>query len=185
MTVDFPTTNVFRQGYDPQQVDAFFAEAREAYEGAQLDGSFGSNDMRNAVFSLRRGGYDPEAVDGALVRLEEEFSKREREHFVAEYGKAKWDEMIGDRAVTLYPRLLRPNGQRFSHPEGAFALGYDSVAVDNLLMRLTNYFDNGAPLTAAEVRAAQFKRGRGKKAYREDQVDAYLARAVEILQSAD
>ena len=51
----------------------------------------------------------------------------------------------------------------------------------DLLDRLAAYFDEGAPLRVDEVRLAVFQPARGRKAYAEGPVDAYLGRAVEIL----
>ena len=84
-----------------------------------------------------------------------------------------------DRVTTLYDRLLRPRGSRFAHPDSG--RGYEATAVDDLLDRLAAYFDEGSPLRVDDVRLAIFKPARGKKAYAEGPVDAYLGRAVEIL----
>lgn len=51
--------------------------------------------------------------------------------------------------------------------------------------RLAKFFDEDAPLTAEEVRAVTFRLAKGNKAYNEAIVDAYLARAVEVLLSVE
>ena len=57
--------------------------------------------------------------------------------------------------------------------------------MDDLLDRLAAYFDEAGELTADEIRTATFRPKRGKKAYAEGPVDAYLGRAVEILLAVD
>ncbi len=184
MTRTFPRTRFYRRGYAPQWVDAFFVEAKAAYEGLPPGTGFDATDVQQATFPLQRGGYAPQAVDGALNRLQAAFIQREQQQYVAQHGEEQWHQLVADRATTLYPRLLRPEGEKFSHPEGRRGVGYDAEQVDDLLLRLTRYFDNGVPLQPADVRGAYFKSARGQAAYREDQVDAYLARAVEILLAA-
>ena len=123
---EFPRVGVFSKGYDCAQVDAFFEDARRAYEGGVPPEQFSSEQVRLATFELKSRGYDIEAVDGAMNRLEAAFVNR-------------------DRA----------------------------------------YFDEAGELTAEEIRTATFRPKRGKKAYAEGPVDAYLGRAVEILLAVD
>ena len=92
-------------------------------------------------------------------------------------------EHIAERATTLYPRLLRPEGERFDAPDRG--RGYDRAEVDALLERLTRYFDRDGHLTAEEIRTATFASARRSRAYHEGTVDAYLARAVEVLASVE
>ena len=169
MSDAFPKVSFLRNGYAPEHVDAFFEDARRAYEGGVPAERFSSEQVRQATFPLKRGGYRMDAVDAAMNRLDH----------VAVNGEAAWLEKIADRATTLYDRLLRPRGERFAHPQKG--RGYDVVAVDDLLDRLAAYFDEGRPLSVDEVRTAVFKPARGKKGYLEGPVDAYLGRAVEIL----
>ncbi|WP_129337712.1 DivIVA domain-containing protein [Cellulomonas endophytica] len=175
----FRTVTGLRRGYDPDEVDAFFAHARTVYETGPA-GALSGRDVRSAAFELVRGGYSPVAVDAALDRLEAAFVARARAEYVAEHGQGAWMERLGDQARTLYPRLGRPDGERFAPPEGR-APGYEAADVDALCHRLVDYFDDGAPLTAAELRTATFRARRGRGAYAEAPVDAFLARAVEVL----
>jgi DivIVA domain-containing protein len=177
----FPTAGHLKHGYNRHQVDAFFDQARSAYEKPEsIDAVVTPLDVRRASFDLRRAGYSTGAVDAALDRLEIAFAERTREVYVKHHGQDAWMAHLADRAKTLYPRLRRPAGDRFAHP-GAFKHGYAASEVDSLLDRLTSYFDSGTPLTPAEVRSVLFSRKAGRKAYDERTVDAYLARAVEIL----
>ncbi|UNX55909.1 DivIVA domain-containing protein [Georgenia sp. TF02-10] len=143
------------------------------------DDRLDADDVRGAAFDLVRDGYATAAVDGALDRLEAAFVQRRRSAFVAARGEQAWMDRVADRATTLYPRLLRPAGQRFAPPPSG--RGYERAAVDALLDRLIAYFDDGGALTSTELRTATFPSARASRAYHEGTVDAYLDRAVEVL----
>lgn len=183
MAAVFPKAGAFRRGYEPQDVDAFFMRARSAYEGGVPASQFSGKQVQNAAFPLKMGGYDTRSVDSALNRLEAAFVQRDKVDFISVNGEAQWHARVAEQATTLYPRLLRPNGERFSHPPRG-TKGYQAAEVDALLERITAYFDSNAPLTVGDVRFALFRAAKGTQAYREDQVDAYLGRMVEILLAA-
>ena len=179
MSDSFPKVSVFKRGYDPKLVDEFFTEARSAYEGGVPAEQFSAEQVRQATFLLKRGGYACEAVDAAMSRLEDAFIQRDRADHIAVNSESAWYERVADRATTLYPRMLRPRGERFSHP--ASGRGYNAQEVDDLLDRLADYFDDRGEVTVEDVRLATFRDAKGTKAYSEGPVDAYLGRAVEIL----
>ena len=181
MTEMFPRTGRLRPGYRPEQVDAYFATAREIYDAGELD-EMDSEGVRTVAFGIVRHGYQPEAVDAALDRLETAFLHRRRADYVAEHGRKAWMEVSAQLATSLYPRLLRPAGERFAPAHGQ---GYDVAEVDALMDRISAYFDDDARLGAAEVRSETFHRARGAKAYDEASVDRYLARVVEVLLSVE
>lgn len=172
----FPTVG-WGSGYDRHEVQEFFSRARSAYEDGAED--MDAQDVRTVSFELSRGGYDPTAVDGALDRLEGAFVQRHRADFIAARGQDAWMEHVAQRATTLYPRLVRPAGERFAPPTRG--RGYDSAAVDEVMESLVEYFDAGGSLTAAELRHASFVTARKSRAYAEGPVDAFLDRAVDVL----
>ena len=180
---EFPRVGFFSKGYDCGQVDAFFEDARRAYEGGVPPEQFSAEQVRLATFELKNRGYQIEAVDGAMNRLEAAFINRDRADSVAAEGEAAWYDRVADRATTLYPRLQRPRGERFSNPTSG--RGYSCEEVDDLLDRIAAYFDEAEELTANEIRTATFRPKRGKKAYAEGPVAANLARAIEILLAVD
>ncbi|MBO9569693.1 MULTISPECIES: DivIVA domain-containing protein [Cellulomonas] len=175
----FRTVSGLRRGYDPDEVDEFFSHARAVYEQGPA-GTMSGADVRTVAFDMVRGGYVTAAVDAALDRLEAAFVARHRAQFVADNGQDAWMAHLGTQARTLYGRLGRPDGDRFAPPEGRRP-GYEPADVDELCHRLVAYFDTGAPLTAAEVRSATFRRRNGRNGYAEGPVDAFVARAVEVL----
>lgn len=174
----FSLESRMKKGYDVEQVDNFFSQARKAFDSGAANHSFPASRVRFAAFDMKRGGYVTKEVDAALDRLENAFVKRERANMVAQQGQDSWNRYLADRATTLYPRMLRPDGERFEHPSGK---GYNAAEVDAFVDMLAAYFDEGQPITAKDVRRVTFNIARGKKAYKEGVVDAYLARAVEIL----
>ena len=180
----FPSAGFMRRGYNRGHVEAFFADARSAYERPMLDDqALSSLDVRRAAFDIARGGYTCGAVDSALDRLELAFASRAREQFVRAYGQQAWMTRLAESAQALYPRLRRPRGDRFRAPVRS-RRGYDAREVDALVERLIVFFDSGEPLAPEELRTATFRR-RGKRlAYDERTVDAFLARAVDILLGA-
>lgn len=177
----FPKVGFLKRGYRPEQVDRYFETAHEIYEAGELD-EMDAEGVRTVAFDIVRGGYQPEAVDSALDRLEAAFLQRRRSDFVAHNGRKPWMDEVAQLATGLYPRLLRPVGERFAPAAGS---GYAVEDVDALLERIAAYFDSDASLTSAEVRAATFGPARGAKAYDESSVDRYLARVVEVLLSVE
>jgi DivIVA domain-containing protein len=171
------------RGYDPHEVDEFFARAQAIYEGRSGE-PMRPEDVRTAAFSQVKGGYDELQVDGALDRLDNAFARKERSEFIAANGQQAWLDKIVDRATTLYDRLGRPDGQKFAPATGG-KMGYDRLQVDALLHRLADYFNNGVPLASSDVRHAVFTPVRGKRGYSMSSVDAYLDRAVEVLVAAE
>ena len=173
----------YKDGYAIESVNAFFESARAAYESEEPP-TMTSNDVRRAAFKTKRGGYNPRAVDRAMDRLESAFASREREEFIETHGESAWLKHLGERAQSLYPRLVRKRGERFAAaPRGLLA--YDCAEVDALLDRITAFFDQGEPLEVDEIRLATFTRRFGIGGYAEGPVDAFLDRTVEVLLAVD
>ena len=179
MTKMFSTVSRLRLGYEQEDVDEFFAHAREVYEG-QSDEDLSSRDIRSAGFELARGGYDTDEVDAALDRLESAFVARARQEVLVTGGSAAWMEQLAENARSLYGRLGRPDGERFE-PARRGQPAYDRDDVDDLCDRLVEYFDKTEPITADEIRRARFRRRSGRRGYAEAPVDAFFSRAVEVL----
>ena len=176
----FPRASRLRPGYQREQVDRYFTTAHEIYDAGEFE-EMDSEGVRTVAFDIVRGGYDPDAVDAALDRLETAFLQRKRQNFVANEGREAWMSQVAQLATTLYPRLLRPAGERLAPAKD----GYSREEVDDLMERVAAYFDSEAKLTSTEVRGATFTRARGRNAYDEASVDRYLARVVEVLLSVE
>lgn len=176
----FPRVGRWHRGYDVKQVDAFFQSARVSYEArpGSSEDVLTEDSVRGAAFDLVVDGYQTAHVDAALDRLEAAIVKRRRSTFVSTKGEDEWMGQAVERATTLYPRLQRPAGERFADAHGA---GYAKEPVDVLCERLVDYFENGTPISAQQIRLAIFPAARGSAAYDEAVVDSFLDRAVEVL----
>lgn len=178
------------RGYDVAQVDAFLAAVHETLGGERSGGSPAersvcSTKVRAAVFSGARGGYRPEAVDEVLDAAEDALAVAERQQFLRTWGHAAWQEHLDGLAELLRGRLERPRSERFRHPPRARAQGYSAAHVDILCEHLAARLDGTGTLGAAEVRRAVFPPAHGERSYEEQQVDAFLDRAVQLLLALD
>lgn len=166
----FPTTQRSRRGYDTEEVDAFLARARRAYDGDR-DASLSAAEIRTVAFGMVRGGYDPGAVDAALERLEDAFAARERDSTRNRVGDDRWFGDARATAKAILGRLHRADGARFERV-GVLTQGYSRKEVDRFASRLRRYFEDGKPMSVDEVRTIVFRPSRG--GYREAQVDFML-----------
>lgn len=176
MSATFPTAK--KLGYSPAQVDAFLDRARAAYDGGGTDVT--AADIRGAAFDFERHGYDPQAVDAALERLENVFAEREREEARRKLGDSRYMAQQRELAQAIVDRLGRPDGNRFDRA-GGLTFGYSRRDVDRFARRLIRYFREGRPMSVDEVRHVVFRPER--HGYREAQVDAVLDAVVEVMLS--
>jgi DivIVA domain-containing protein len=176
----FARAGKMAKGYDIEQVESFLARARMAYEENGRGPAMTSWHVRTVGFDLVRGGYDVDAVDAALDRIEDAFARREKQRGEERSGSAAWQTQLRTQEQSLRAQLARPDGQRFPRGSG-MELTYDIEAVDELCRRIEESFAMGQPLAPDVVRLAVFKSRRGSRGYREASVDAFLDRVVELL----
>jgi len=179
----FPTDRRTKRGYDTDEVDAFLALARKAYDGESVggsaeDGALDAAAIRRTAFGLRRGGYRTGAVDAALERLEDVFAEREREQERARLGDEEWFARARGTAQVILNRLNRDTGHRFARAN-PLSYGYSRKDVDRFAARLTRYFRDGKPMSVDEVRTVVFRAQRG--GYQEAQVDMLLDAVVDVM----
>ncbi|MCI1676007.1 MAG: DivIVA domain-containing protein [Ancrocorticia sp.] len=177
----FARSGFFSWGYNPAEVDEFLTKAKQAYANPGSH-SVDEDVVRNAAFGRKRNGYRPDLVDAALDRLEVAFIQAHRADIVQERGENAWLNETYEKAKTLYPRLLRPHGDRFADADG---FGYDKTEVDALIDRLADYFDGKVSLTSRELREATFADAKGPKGYSATVVDVFLERAVSVLAAVE
>lgn len=173
----FARVGRFAWGYDPKDVDAFLQEAKGIYSSTDPS-QYDETLVRNASFNRKRHGYNPVEVDAALDRLEAAFIQAKRAAIVEREGENTWLNDTYALAKSLYPRLLRPEGERFAQ---AKEVGYSKIEVDALIDRLAAYFDGKEQLSSTDVRLASFTMVKKKKAYDTAVVDVYLDRAISVL----
>lgn len=172
-------------GYNPKQVDQFLGKARAYYTSNGHDAEVvTSHDVRAMAFDPTKGGYDAQAVDAALDRLEDVFAQRERDELIARKGEDAWLAQIGRISAVLRGRLHRPDGERFRKPKRRVR-SYSVEDVDRLCNELLGYFENDKPLSVDVVRRAVFRPAKGAAGYEETQVDAFLDRVVELMAAID
>lgn len=176
------------RGYDVSEVDELLAAVDAALQDHPAGTGAGeravavvSAQVRAAVFAGARGGYRPEAVDELLDAAEDALSAAERERFLRARGPEAWQERLDGLSMLLRNRLDRPRTQRFRRPSRPRAQGYSAAHVDVLCERLGARLDGRAALAPAELRRAVFPPAQGERSYEEQQVDAFLDRAVELL----
>jgi DivIVA domain-containing protein len=176
----FPRARRLAKGYDVDQVETFLARARMAYEENGRGPAMTSWHVRTVGFDLVRGGYDVDAVDAALDRIEDAFARREKQRGEERSGPSAWQTQLRTQEQSLRAQLSRPDGERFPRGSG-MELTYDVEAVDDLCRRIEESFSVGQALAPDSVRLAVFKSRRGSRGYREASVDAFLDRVVELL----
>jgi DivIVA domain-containing protein len=167
------------RGYDTAEVEDFLEDARRAYQSpaGQAPG-LTAEAIRTTAFSMRRGGYDPSAVDAALERLEDAFATRERQASISRIGDQAWYLEARSVAQTILDRITRPRGRRFRR-HSWFVTGYSVRETDAFVDRVRRYFQTGAPLTVGDIRQVAFRAQRG--GYDEAQVDAVLDAVVDVM----
>lgn len=178
MSQMFTSVTGLKRGYCHEEVNEYFEFARQVYQGETSE-ELSHRDIHTTVFDLKRGGYVTQEVDAAMDRLENAFVARNRQLYINEQGPEGWSAFLNEQAKTLYPRLTRKPGQRFRSPQRGH--GYDKAEVDAMCTRLTAFFNGRDKVTAAQIRSITFSPARKNNAYEESSVDAFVARAVEVL----
>ena len=168
----FPRASRLAKGYRVGQVDAFFTRV--------LGERVGPAEVRTVGFDLVRGGYQIEAVDEMLDRIEDDLARAERDRARADLGERGYLTAVTGQAQVLRGRLARQHGDRFARASG-WGTGYDVAEVDELCDQAADYFDGDRALAVDALRDRVFRMRRGSRAYDERAVDAYLDRVVAVM----
>lgn len=168
-----------KYGYEPAEVDAFILRARDQYNNfsAQI---LDWRDITALKFSMVKGGYDVAAVDIAIDKLQDTFAERELNRKSNPFAPSLSGPLLTELRGLLLGRASRPTNRKFSRV-GVMAKGYSRKEVDALLFVVQEFLEGEDDLTVEEVRSLSFKVKRG--GYFESQVDAYIERLVEYLQT--
>jgi DivIVA domain-containing protein len=168
-----------KYGYEPAEVDAFILRARDQYNNfsAQI---LDWRDITAQKFTLVKGGYDVAAVDIAIDKLQDTFAERELSRKSNPFAPSLSGQLLTELRGLLLGRASRPKNRKFTRA-GVMAKGYSRKEVDALLFVVQEFLDGEDDLTIEEVRLLTFKVKRG--GYFESQVDAYIERLVEYLQT--
>lgn len=179
MSFEFPRVEGRTLGYDPQEVDEFIEKARQAYSDPATT-LVDAARLRSQGFSLVRNGYSVSAVDGAIDRLEDVFVEREFKARVANFGESNMASEIIRLQNLIQGRTERPRGRKFKRVAWPLR-GYSVRAVNALCKRVQDHIAGDAPLDIPTVRRAIFVQRR--RGYNESQVDAFIDRVLELLES--
>lgn len=175
----FPTVGKKNLGYDPAEVDAFIALARDQYARPESR-VINWKSLVSTSFQLVKDGYDPLAVDKAIEKLEDTFAERDVKTPAFQFPVVnKTEELIKLRTL-LASRAARPSGKKFERA-GVLGLGYSRKAVDQVIELVADYLEDQIILELDDFRRMKFKVVRG--GYVESQVDAYIDRLVEYMQT--
>ena len=182
-------------GYDIDQVDEFLDRAHQLYDAAQPQ--LNQEDIQNVLFTLVRGGYDIEAVDRALLRLEQAAVDKQTSYEISSEGRVAWRTKTVQLAQTLMPRANAGNGYRFADGHGKEP-SYDRKQVDSFVVNAvtricdelgieypqavsSSNFDSDEDFTPRYVSTILFTQRKGDRGYDEGQVDMYVNRISQVV----
>jgi DivIVA domain-containing protein len=175
----FPKVGKKNLGYEPAEVDAFIELARDQYSRPESK-VINWKTLVSTGFQLVKDGYDPSSVDKAIEKLEDTFAERDAKAPAFQFPIVnKTEELIKLRNL-LAARTTRTKGKKFERV-GVLGLGYSRRAVDSVLALVGEYLEDQESLDLNELRGLKFKVVRG--GYVESQVDAYIDRLVELMQT--
>lgn len=173
----FPDAEKGTPGYHKADVSEFLDRAKRVYEG--LEEGIDSSVIRQVSFPLvNEDGFETEAVDQALWRLEEAFAKRERAGQTEEVGEAGYFKNIRHKAQEILDRVARPEKEKFRRSK-LIQPGYSVRDVDDFCNRLVSYFQGQEAISVATVRNQKFRTQLG--GYDEIQVDKVLDETVAVI----
>ncbi|MEY4397605.1 MAG: hypothetical protein RLZ53_181 [Actinomycetota bacterium] len=175
----FPTVGKKNFGYEPAEVDAFIALARDQYARPESR-VINWKTLVATGFQLVKDGYDVAAVDKAIEKLEDTFAERDLKSPVFQFPLVNKTEQLIKLRTLLASRIARPKGKKFERA-GVLGLGYSRKVVDALVGLVGEFLEDQEALELDELRGLKFKVVRG--GYVESQVDTYIDRLVEFIQT--
>ena len=175
----FPLVGKKKLGYAPAEVDAFIALARDQYSRPESR-VINWKTLVATSFQLVKDGYDPVAVDKAIEKLEDTFAERDVKAPTFQFPVVSKTEQISKIRALLASRVARPKGKKFDRA-GVVGLGYSPKSVDALVALVGEFLEDQELLELDDLRGLKFKVVRG--GYVESQVDTYIDRLVEFIQT--
>jgi len=165
-------------GYAQAEVDEFIGSARRQFDDSTQE-LVSSAVARHSTFALVKGGYSIAAVDIAVDRLEDAFAVKEIQRELQQEGDFAMSDRLSRLVESLQGRIDRPKAKRFGRAVWPLR-GYSPAEVDRFCMSLERFLFSNATIVASDVRGQLFRGKRG--GYSESQVDAFLDRAIEVIQ---
>ncbi|MEN9752526.1 MAG: hypothetical protein RL670_217 [Actinomycetota bacterium] len=178
MSQHFENAEKHELGYDQVQVDQMVARARAQFAD-ERESLITAAELRKTEFDLVRGGYKIAEVDSAIDRLDDALSAIEIAAVLRHHGIGLIENVMVDAAELLLGRAARPRRQRFSSA-GWPLRGYSRRQVDVLVDIIAEHISSDTKINLEQIRRVVFKSRRG--GYNEAQVDAFIDKAIELLQ---
>jgi len=178
MQANFKHVAADELGYDPAQVDEMIGLARAQFSDPASK-VLGASKLRTSQFSLAKGGYEIGSVDAALDRLDDAFAANEAARLLAQRGHQGAQQYLAEMKELLVARIERPRGQRFKRASFVHK-GYSKRQVDAVVELIREALEGQNELAISYLRQVVFSPRWG--GYHENQVDAYIDKAVEFLQ---
>ena len=178
MSANFKRVPETQLGYEPNQVDATIALARQQFS-EPTSRVIGASGLRTSQFELVKGGYEVASVDAALDRLDDAFAQNEANRLIALSGHHGARDYVANLGHTLVERASRPSAKKFRRT-GWFAKGYSRRQVDAIVSLVRESVQSQDELAVSYLRQVVFSPRWG--GYRENQVDAFIDRAIEFFQ---
>ncbi len=173
----FPRAEKGMPGYDPDIVTEFLDRAKRVFDGDEE--GMTSSDIRHKVFPLvSREGFQTQAVDEALWRLEEAFADKERLTHTESVGEETYYAGVRERAQEILDRVARPPHAKF-RTVSRIRPGYHPGDVDDMCDLIGGYFQQQETLSVTAVRLSTFRTTLG--GYDEKQVDSLLDETVSVM----
>ncbi|WP_327086813.1 DivIVA domain-containing protein [Nonomuraea sp. NBC_01738] len=168
-----------RSGYDPIEVDALIGRIEATLGRGGLDFvPVSADEVRQAKFRSKRGGYHETAVDFALeafvVALETRATSPMRLAMAEPTGEMLREEWFETQAARV---------ERVAFRTGRMGTGYNEDEIDAFLDRVVATLRGTTefPLTGREVRDAKFATVLLRPGYLIADVDSFLAGIADIL----
>lgn len=178
MSAHFPKAKGKILGYNPSQVEDVITNAREQFANPTRH-LLEHGKLRHSTFELVPGGYLISAVDAALERLDDAFAVQEVKLKLVESGRHDLESELSQLEELIKGRLARPKKRKFSRVS-FWQRGYPTAQVDRLCNEILVSLQDGGFLDVEKLRAAEFRASWA--GYAENQVDAFIDRAVELAQ---
>ncbi|MEI8231451.1 MAG: DivIVA domain-containing protein [Actinomycetes bacterium] len=178
MSYQFSRVGKSKRGYEIEQVNEFLIFAKDQFanpEGELLT----AESVRATRFKLEKNGYSISAVDAAMEKLEDVFAGRELERTIQVIGVQEFKDLLKLGQELLANRVAKKSRRRFKRRSFPYR-GYNRRQVDNFCLEVATHLNQSTELTVKQVRLVAFKTQRG--GYAEYQVDAFIAKLVEVLQ---
>lgn len=188
---DIDRVNSRKWGYNIAQVDEFLTHIPDLSTHTQP--SLTEHDVQVIAFDLEKGGYSIRDVDRLLLETQPRIVDAHTQWVFDHNETPQWVQETYQLASTVQPRAELDKTHRFtrgSKKEPAYDIRQVDQVVDDawkvisetLHIRTSASLKNAENITAKKVSNALFTQRKAANGYKEEPVDAYLNRIIQILE---